>query len=554
MDANLSSIKGRFRPKGKKFVVERDLTLDAEKVIHNPDDDFYREFLKPYYVLTKDGQYLFASTQLGRRPDRVFYMVPEGYRLGKKQRRFDAKIGKKIYEAALRYLREVETIVMEGIQGESGYETGLRITISVDNPHSAYIGWMGKLMVFPPKEGTNIDCFNYAIPEGLPKEYVEEVKEIWPEWDPNEPITLFDFTEMDQNRRRVLSLKVDYFGGAFKKPNLTMVWNKGEAEGMISYHAGCTRDRVIKGLSGTGKTTLTVGPDIEQDDAILGKPFYKNGKIERVQLIGLEAASFAKSEGLTPQSPEWAGLMKSTQVDEHGNRPVVLAMNIDCEGVEYVYKKIGKYVVKVPQPIPGQEVGPLTPTKYEKSGTTNGRFVFKFSELNKNWSKERGPKWLRSEGLCFKRFDIVEPAFRVIDPKMAVALDSACESVITSAIAGQKVGKRVRSYSATDFMAREQSQQALLKLKVYNDLGLGFDGRLVFFVLNTGYVGEYDVNGRRILRLDEEGKPVPKTDFEGKVLVNGKGEVEYEGHGEKITVRDTKTLLHLMEHRMIKNG
>jgi hypothetical protein len=553
MDTALSSIKERFRPKGKKFVVERDLTLDAEKVIHNPDDDFYREFLKPYYVLTKDGQYLFASTQPGRRPDRVFYMVPEGYRLGKKQRRFDTKIGKKIYEVALKYLREVETIVMEGVQGESGYETGLRITISVDNPHSAYIGWMGKLMVFPPKEGMSIDCFNYAIPEGLPEEYVEEVKEIWPEWDPNEPITLFDFTEMDQNRRRVLSLKVDYFGGAFKKPNLTMVWNKGEAEGMISYHAGCTRDRIIKGLSGTGKTTLTVGPDIEQDDAILGKPFYKNGKIEKVQLIGLEAASFAKSEGLTPQSPEWVGLMKSKQVDEHGNRPVVLAMNIDCEGVEYVYKKIGKYVVKVPRPIPGQEVGSLTPTKYEKSGTTNGRFVFKFSELNKNWGKDRGPKWLKSEGLCFKRFDIVEPAFRVIDPKMAVALDSACESVITSAIAGQKVGKRVRSYSATDFMAREQSQQALLKLKVYNDLGLGFDGKLVFFVLNTGYVGEYDVNGRRILKLDDGGEPIPKRDPSGKVLVNEEGEVEYEGQGEKITVRDTKTLLHLIEHRLIKN-
>ena len=68
----------------------------------------------------------------------------------------------------------------------------------------------------------------------------------------------------------------------------------------------------MKGLSGTGKTTLTVGPDLEQDDAVVGKPIYGDGRIDRVQLIGLEAASFAKSEGLTADSPEWAGLMKSS--------------------------------------------------------------------------------------------------------------------------------------------------------------------------------------------------------------------------------------------------
>jgi hypothetical protein len=50
-----------------------------------------------------------------------------------------------------------------------------------------------------------------------------------------------------------LNLGVDYFGGAVKKPNLTMVWNRAEANGHISYHAGCTSSRILKGLSGTGK-------------------------------------------------------------------------------------------------------------------------------------------------------------------------------------------------------------------------------------------------------------------------------------------------------------
>ena len=246
-----------------------------------------------------------------------------------------------------------------------------------------------------------------------------------------------------------------------------MVWNKAESDGLITYHAGCTSDRVLKGLSGTGKTTLTVGPKLEQDDACLGKPILDgNGKIASVQLIGLEAASFAKSEGLNQYSPEYPGLMKSREVDETGKRSIVLAMNIDCDGVDYIHKNIKGYEVKVPQKIPGEKVGSLQCTKYEKSGTTNGRFIFLFSELNPDWGSGR-EKWLKTEALSFKKYDVLEPIFRVIDPKMAVALDSGCESIITSAIAARKPGTRVRSYAATDFMAREQSEQALLKLKMY---------------------------------------------------------------------------------------
>ena len=189
--------------------------------------------------------------------------------------------------------------------------------------------------------------------------------------------------------------------------------------------------------------------------------------ITEVKLIGLEAASFAKSEGLTKFSPEYPGLMKSCEIRKDGKRSIVLAMNIDCEGVEYQMREINGYTVKVPQKLPGEKIGSLQCTKYEKSGTTNGRFIFLFSELNQNWGSRR-EKFLKSEALSFKKYDILEPIFRVVDPVMAVALDSACESIITSAISAQKPGTRVRSYAATDFMAREQSHQALLKLKLYS--------------------------------------------------------------------------------------
>ncbi|UCD14610.1 MAG: hypothetical protein JSW60_04105 [Thermoplasmatales archaeon] len=541
----------------KTFLIEPNIHVLQENVIHNPDDDFFMEFLKPYYVFTRDGQYLFGSTQLGRRPDRAFYMIPENYKLGKKQTKFETSIGKKkIYDEAMNYLRDEnpKLIIQEGIQGESGYEVGLRIITSVENPHSGYIAWMGKLMVFPPRENMHIDCWNYIIQEKLPDKYVREIQTVWPQYDPSVPLTLYDLTEMNKNVRRVLSLGVDYFGGAFKKPNLTMVWNKAEAEGLITYHAGCTSDRVLKGLSGTGKTTLTVGPELEQDDACVGKPIFdNNGKISSVKLIGLEAASFAKSEGLTRFSPEYPGLMKSKEMDEEGRRPIVLAMNIDCEGADYVYKNIEGHKVKVPQKIPGEVVGSLQCTKYEKSGTTNGRFIFLFSELNPNWGSGR-EKFLKSEALSFKKYDILEPIFRVIDPKMAVALDSACESIITSAISAQKPGTRVRSYAATDFMAREQSLQALLKLKMYSDICLNPDGKLVFFINNAGRVGEYDIEGNQIKKLDEKSKPIPKRDKEtGEIELNEVGEIQYEGKGEGIHVADSKRLIDLVEHRMIEN-
>ncbi|UCF49131.1 MAG: phosphoenolpyruvate carboxykinase (ATP) [Thermoplasmatales archaeon] len=537
------------------FTIEPRVEVYLKNVIYNPDDAFFINFLKPYYVFTRDGQYLFGSTQVGRRPDRAFYIVPDNYKLGKKQQKFDTRIGKRIFEVAMNYLNEEQPplIIQEGIQGEHGYEVELRLTLSIKNPHSAYIAWMGKMMVFPPKNNMNIHCWNYVIQEKLPDKYIKEIQKVWPEYDPSVPLTLYDFTEMDKNIRRVLSLGIDYFGGAFKKPNLTMVWNKAEADGLISYHAGCTSDRVLKGLSGTGKTTLTVGPELEQDDACLGKPIYNdNNKIIETKLIGLEAASFAKSQGLNRDSPEYPGLMKSREITKDGKRPIVLAMNIDCEGVEYVTKKINGYEVKIPQQIPGEEVGSLQCTKYEKSHTTNGRFIFLFSELNPGWGKGC-EKSLKSEALSYKKYDILEPIFRVVDAKMAVALDSACESIITSAISAQKPGTRVRSYAATDFMAREQSHQALLKLKMYQDMDLDMNGKLVFFINNAGFIGEYDFEGNQIKKLDEKGEPIPKIDSEtGDILKNELGKIIYEGQGAGIKVADSKRLIDLVEHRKIE--
>jgi hypothetical protein len=245
--------------------------------------------------------------------------------------------------------------------------------------------------------------------------------------------------------------------------------------------------------------------------------------------------------------------MKSQHIDEEGKRAIVLAMNIDCEGVNYEVKNIKGFNVKVPVKLSGQKVGSLQCTKYEKSGTTNGRFIFLFSELNPDWGSGRN-KSLKTEALSFKKYDVLEPIFRVINPKMAVALDSACESIITSAISAQKPGTRVRSYAATDFMAREQSHQAIMKLKMYEDMGLDTGGKLVFFINNAGFVGEYDYNGNQIKKLNRNGKSIPKKNDEtGEILKDEIGEIKYQGQGEGIKVADSKRLIDLIEHRNIEN-
>ena len=496
------------------FNVSEDLIIPEDRIFLNPTEEFYINYLKPYYVITKEGQYLFASIQKGRRPDQVHYMVPKGYKLGVDQKGFDIDTGKAIFDIVMDYLRdEPKVIVADGIQGENGYGVGIRSVVSVANPHSAYISWMGKMMVFPPKEGVKPSCYNFIIPEKLPEKYTSQIKEVWPEYNEKEPLSLYDFSEMEKDVRRVINLGIDYFGGAFKKPNLTMVWNRGESDNMISFHAGLSESSVIIGLSGTGKTTLTVGPNLEQDDAILGKVIAKDDKIVDVKLVGLEAASFAKSEGLSEKSPEYPGLMKSKD-----RKHIVLAMNIDCEGVDYVKKNINGYDVEIP--VATDDAGSLLTKSYEKSGTTNGRFIFLFSDLNSSWGKK--DKYLRNFVLSFKRYDIFNPLVKVTDPRMAVAFDSACESIITSAVSGKIPGTRVRSYSATDFMAREQAEQAVLKKKVFADIGVGQNGKISFLIINTGFVGEFDLEGKSI-------------------------------GGEKITVSDSKTLLKLSTHELIKS-
>jgi hypothetical protein len=81
---------------------------------------------------------------------------------------------------------------------------------------------------------------------------------------------------------------------------------------------------------------------------------------------------------------------------------------------------------------------------------------------------------------------------------------------------------------------------------------LGLGGKLVFFITNSGYVGEYDLDGNQRKRIDKKGRPIPKRVKE-EIVKSLDGRIVYEGRGEKIKVEDSKRLIYLVENKKIKH-
>ncbi len=101
----------------------------------------------------------------------------------------------------------------------------------------------------------------------------------------------------------MVSVGIDYFGGAYKKPNLTMVWNRAESDGLVSYHAGCTSSRILKGSPGPERPPSR-GARSGQDDACVGKPFYDEVNKSKSYNSSFGGGQFRQAEGLQCDSPE----------------------------------------------------------------------------------------------------------------------------------------------------------------------------------------------------------------------------------------------------------
>lgn len=483
--------------------------------IKNPDRKWYLEYLKKYYLITEDGQYLFGSRHKGRDPKIVFYVVPENFRTGKNQKRFPEQRAYPIFDLATEYLSKQEVLYQDTVIGYGERALFLRHKISLANPHSAHLGLFAKEMYFEPEAILENSATSITIPETMPDEYVQKIKALYPEYDSEKGLVLIDLVG---GHYRILSLNLDYFGSAGKKPDLTLWWHIWENKGDLSDHSGSKRGMSMKGQSGTGKTTLTIGKDIRQDDAatrILERG--RNGRVTAMYSIGAEAASFAKTEGLNPSSPEFAPIMSS----RNGN--FIPCLNVACKGVFYEVKEINGHKTCVPSKIKGKKIGNLIFNDYQSAQTNNGRAIISFRSLNPSWSEDRVR--ITSDGMSIRHFGFTMPIFRVRDPRRAAAFVSACETINTGAVKGVKPGSPKISPFATDFMVGEQGDQTLLYFSAYRDIGLnGHDGGIIFFVNNSGSIGA-------------------QNPYTGEMAKDDKGNML----GEKISVHDSKTLVDLVE-------
>ena len=490
------------------------------RVIKNPDRKWYLNYLKKYYLVTEDGQCLFGSRHKGRDPSIVYYVVPDSLSTGNNQKRFDAEKAYSIFDIATEYLSIQEVLYQDTVMGYGERSVFLRHKISLVNPHSAYLGLFAKEMAFESQGVIENATTNIIIPETMPDEYVQRIKLIFPDYDPERGLTLVDLTG---DYYRVLSLNLDYFGSAGKKPDLTLWWHIWENKGDLSDHSGSKRGMSLKGQSGTGKTTLTIGKDIRQDDAatrILERG--RNGRIKAMYSIGAEAASFAKTEGLNSSSPEYDPIMSSKK----GN--FVPCLNVGCKGAKYEVKKVREHSTCVPVRIKNEKAGNLIFDDYQSAGTNNGRAIISFKFLNPNWKEDRTR--ITSDGMSVRHFGFTMPIFRIRDPRRAAAFVSACETINTGAVRGVKPGSPKVSPFATDFMAGEHADQTLLYFSAYSDIGLkGHDGGIIFFVNNSGSIGTQNPYTGKMAKDDN-----------GKML------------GEKITVKDSKLLVDLIESWNLK--
>jgi len=261
-------------------------TLRAGLVHSNPTVEDLRGLASKDETTTEYGSPSYI-TQVRNRSARHTYVVTDGraLRLGMGQQAIEPEKAREVARAVLGYLKNQEVVRVDRNMGEGpgAIPSTLYVTAGF-----ARIALMWHKSLFPRAPGD----------PRMTSVYVPE----WPERlimvDPEEAITLI--------------LGTDYFGEA-KKSFLRMAMYLAKKEGRLGVHAGGKVLRVAKpggldsvgmllfGLSGTGKTTLTVhdhslrdpeGVIIRQDDVMMMDP---GGSA-----AGTEDSFYIKTEGLEP--------------------------------------------------------------------------------------------------------------------------------------------------------------------------------------------------------------------------------------------------------------
>jgi len=376
------------------------------------------------------------STRVKNRSAKNTYIVADGIEVGVMQQPMDPKRALELTRQVQETLAAMELIQVDRRMGEHP-EATLRCRLFVPSQY-ARIAFMWHNMLFPSASTFEPDFVSVYVPD-------------WPDR------TIF----CDVTQGYTYILGTDYPGEA-KKSMLrqAMYWEK--RRGGLGLHAGSKILRVsgpggklrdvgflLFGLSGTGKTTLTLHdhglrkPEkaiIKQDDVVL---LTRQG-----QAYGTEDGFYIKTEGLEPsQTVLWGAATHPTAAYEN--------IKVDDSGkVDFL----------------------------DTSITSNGRGVVPRRYIQ---GTDEGIDLPRANKIVFitRRNDIV-PVCARLTPEQAAAYFMLGESIETSAGDPTKAGQAKREVGTNPFIVGPEADEGNRLLGILRE-----NADMQAYILNTGSIG-----------------------------------------------------------------
>ncbi len=436
---------------------------------HNPSPTTLREYseAQPTASLTEHGNVNITAEVTARSKHSTFIVADDP---GKHT---DPTISRAEFERLAaeqdRHLEDVDVVVLDGYIGD--HPDARVATRLVVDKRNANLAAMQQLLYFPPDDGFEPEFHVLYTPHLAAPGY------------PDDRIIAVD---LDHGVTRVLNS--DYFGES-KMGGLRMWDALMYRRGGLAMHSGLkvtrvdggdtTKNALVVGLSGTGKTTTTFSrPGIDrpvQDDFVA---IYPGGRV-----YGTEAGTYAKTYGLTPdREPSiWAGVVAPDS-----------------------------YLENVAQ----DDRGRLD--FFDRAHTENGRAII---------SAEHIPGFLPPAEvatadfmLILNRNENIIPGVSRLTPDQAAAYFMLGETQGTSAGGKAEAGKSLRVPGTNPFFAYRHEWQANRLHEILQSCDLAV------YLLNTGRVGGP--------AGDERSKKVTPDQSAAIVAGIAAGTIEWEADGD----------------------
>jgi phosphoenolpyruvate carboxykinase (ATP) len=413
-------------------------TIRARSIARDLSGETLRELARAGEKTTEYGSPVY-STRVKNRSAKNTYVVADGVKVGVMQQPIDPKKAMDTIRQVQETLAGMDLIQVDRRMGENP-EATLRCRLFVPKEY-ARIAFMWHNMLFPSDSSQEPDFLSVYVPD-------------WPE--------RLIFCDVNQGYTYILG--TDYPGEA-KKSMLrqAMYWIK--RRGGLGLHAGSKILRVfgpdgelrdvgflLFGLSGTGKTTLTLHdhglqpPEqaiIKQDDVVL---LTRDGRA-----FGTEDGFYIKTEGLEPsQTVLWGAATHPTATYEN--------IKVEDSGkVDFL----------------------------DTSLTSNGRGVVLRRFIRGSGEGIDLPK---ANKIVFitRRNDIV-PVCARLTPEQAAAYFMLGESIETSAGDPTKAGQAKREVGTNPFIVGSESDEGNRLLSILRE-----NPDMQAYILNTGSIGAKD--------------------------------------------------------------